>query len=134
LDPGFLPAALWNRAYRDAVAASSGANLALALERSDGLVSVYRTAVLPHCAGNVGLNYRYVERLLKFLLWQKGGYRVTAGGDPEIASYGAGTPGALARSSANNDSPEASPWVSRAAHARAEFADLRAARYYGASH
>ena len=87
LDPGFLPAALWNRAYRDAVAASSGANLALALERSDGLVSVYRTAVLPHCGGNVGLNHRYVERLLKFLLWQKGGYRVTAGGDPEIASY-----------------------------------------------
>jgi hypothetical protein len=51
------------------------------LERSDGSVSVFRTAVLPHEGDNVAVNHRYVERLLKFLLWQKGGYRVTIAGD-----------------------------------------------------
>ncbi len=28
---------------------------------------------------------RYLERLLKFLLWQKGGYRITIAGNPELA-------------------------------------------------
>jgi predicted NBD/HSP70 family sugar kinase len=85
LDPEFLPASLWNRAYR--AAAGRTPNLAISLERSDGSVSVFRTAVLPHEGPNVAVNHRYVERLLKFLLWQKGGYRVTVGGDPRIADY-----------------------------------------------
>jgi len=84
LDPAFVPASLWNRAYRAAVRESSGHPLALALERSDGSISVYRTAALDD--GGV-LNHRYSERLLKFLLWQKGGYRVTVAGDPHIAAH-----------------------------------------------
>ena len=86
LDPDFAPASLWNRAYRQAVnAAGGGAPLALALERSDGSVSVFRTAVLPHEGANAALNVRYAERLLKYLLWQKGGYRVTVAGNPALA-------------------------------------------------
>jgi len=88
LDPQFVPAALWNREYRAAVRASGGGRpLALSLERSDGSVSSFHTAILPHEGANVGLNQRYAERLLKFLLWQKGGYRVTVGGEPAIAEY-----------------------------------------------
>src|ERR1039458_2969442 len=88
LDSDFTPASLWNRAYRARVKESGGGrNLAIALERSDGSVSVFRTAILPHDGANVEINRRYVERLLKFLLWQKGGYRVTIGGDARIADY-----------------------------------------------
>ena len=87
LDPEFVPAALWNRAYRARVKETGGRNLAIALERSDGSVSVFRTAVLPHEGKNVAINNRYVERLLKFLLWQKGGYRVSIGGDARIADH-----------------------------------------------
>jgi predicted NBD/HSP70 family sugar kinase len=88
LDSEFVPASLWNRAYRARVKESGGGrNLAIALERSDGSVSVFRTVVLPHEGKNVAVNHRYVERLLKFLLWQKGGYRVTVGGDARIADY-----------------------------------------------
>jgi predicted NBD/HSP70 family sugar kinase len=88
LDPEFVPASLWNRAYRCQVQnAGGGRPFALALERSDGSVSVFRTAILPHEGANVAVNRRYVERLLKFLLWQKGGYRVTVGGEPRIADY-----------------------------------------------
>src|SRR6266852_2382525 len=83
LDPEFLPAVIWNREYRS----GAGERLAIALERSDGSVSVCRTAIMPHEGKNVARNCRYVERLLKFLLWQKGGYRVTIGGDPRIADY-----------------------------------------------
>jgi predicted NBD/HSP70 family sugar kinase len=88
LDPSFMPASLWNRAFAAAVRdAGGGEPFALALERSDGSVSVFRTRVLPHDGTNAGLNLRYAERLLKFLLWQKGGYRVTVGGDARIAGH-----------------------------------------------
>jgi len=86
LDPDFLPASLWNRCFRARVEEDGKANpLGIALERADGSISVFRTAVLPHEGPNVAPNERYVERLLKFLLWQKGGYRVWIGGDPRIA-------------------------------------------------
>jgi len=87
LDPEFVPASLWNRAYHVAVKATGGRDLAVALERSDGSVSVFRTAILPQQGSNVALNNRYVERLLKFLLWQKGGYRVTIAGEAGVVDY-----------------------------------------------
>ena len=87
LDPDFVPAVLWNRNYAAKVATTPGSKpLAISLERGDGTVSVYRTTVLPHTAGNSALNIRYVERLLKFLLWQRGGYKVLIAGEPEIAA------------------------------------------------
>jgi predicted NBD/HSP70 family sugar kinase len=88
LDPGFVPAALWNRAFQAAVKASGKASpLAIALERADGSVSVCRTAVLPHEGAGAAVNERYVERLLKFLLWQKGGYKITIAGDARISEF-----------------------------------------------
>lgn len=88
LDPDFVPAVLWNRGYLARVREVGRAqNLAIAVERGDGSVSGYRTLILPHEGANVPVNERYVERILKFLLWQKGGYRVTIGGDPHIAGY-----------------------------------------------
>jgi predicted NBD/HSP70 family sugar kinase len=88
LDPEFVPASLWNRAFHAAVNASGGGEpLALALERERGSVSVFRTSVLPHQGANVAINHRYAERLLKFLLWQKGGFRVTVDGPSGVADY-----------------------------------------------
>jgi predicted NBD/HSP70 family sugar kinase len=97
LDPGFLPASLWNRAYRTLVKDSAGGGraLAIALERGDGSVSVFRTAILPHEGANREINHRYLERLLKFLLWQKGGWRVTISG--ERAGERAGEPASQER-------------------------------------
>ena len=87
LDPGFLPAASWNRAYRTKVRESGGDPLIIALERGQGAVSAYETAILPHTGAFVSVNNRYVERALKFLLWQKGGRRITVAGNPAIAEY-----------------------------------------------
>ena len=86
LDPGFMPAALWNRAYRARCAADPGAHpLAIALERTDGTISRYDIVVLPHTGDALALNRRYVERLVKFLLWTRGGWRMVVGGDAAIA-------------------------------------------------
>jgi predicted NBD/HSP70 family sugar kinase len=88
LDPGFVPASLWNRAYHAKVRESGGgAKVKVALERGDGSVSVFGTAVLPHVGANVAVNQRYVERLAKFLLWQKGGFRIAIAGEAALAGY-----------------------------------------------
>ncbi len=87
LDPGFLPASLWNRAYRALVAADRGARpFALALEGPDGTTSLHQSRVLAADHSAAPLNIRYAERLLKFLLWQKGGCHVLVAGAGEIAA------------------------------------------------
>lgn len=94
LDKEFCPAALWNRAFRDLVArAGRAVPVSVALVRKDDTVSVFRTAVLPHEEDYAELNERYVERLIKFLLWQKGGHRIWLSGDPRIADFIAGVYG-----------------------------------------
>lgn len=84
LDPGFMPAVLWNRAYCRQVRESAGSReVVLALVRPDGTCSVFRTRILPLEAENVEQTRRYLERILKFLLWQRGGSSVLISGcDP----------------------------------------------------
>jgi len=86
LDPEFIPAVLWNRAYQAKVADASDTKvIKIALSRRDGFVTVWSGAVLLHEGENIELNRKYIERMLKFLLWQKGGSRILVEGAPEIA-------------------------------------------------
>lgn len=88
LDPEFLPASLWNRAYRKLVAETARAeDVVLTLERQDGSRSEYATRILPHEGEAIGLNHTYLERLVKFLLWQRGGYRLYVAGNAALAAY-----------------------------------------------
>jgi len=87
LDSRFVPAVLWNRAYRERVARdAAGQDLLLALTRPDGTVFRHAVRVLPDGEANRPLNLRYVERLLKFLLWMKGGSRVLVAGSDTLAA------------------------------------------------
>ena len=91
LDPGFLPASLWTRKLKEKVSSCSGSEkIAISLERNDGTVSVQGAEILPHSAENAADNIKFVERLLKFLLWMKGGWKVGIYGNPRIASEIAG--------------------------------------------
>jgi len=88
LDDGFRPAALANRAFRRAVADSGqGVKLVIGLQRPDGTTSVYETQVFADGHPMVGLNLPYTERLVKLLLWQKGGFRVTIGGPEAVGRH-----------------------------------------------
>ena len=88
LDNSFCPAALANREFREAVRESGqGIPLAIGLERGDGTTSLYETEVFASDHPMAELNLAYAERLVKFLLWQKGGYKVTIGGPKEIGEY-----------------------------------------------
>lgn len=86
VDPHFLPAVLWNRAYAAAVRATrGGVALGLALTRQDGTVFRHKARILPPVAAHAALNRRYLERLVKFLLWQKGGSRILVSGCAPMA-------------------------------------------------
>lgn len=87
LDRGFLPAALFSRKYRHLASASSGVPLRLAVERGDGSISTYATSVIPPKVGHVDATQLYVERMVKTLLWQRGGWKVYVGGPAEIGNY-----------------------------------------------
>lgn len=88
LDPGFRPAVLANRAFRAEVAASGvGTPLVLGLERNDGETSRYETVVFPEGHPRAEANLMYVERLVKLLLWQRGGWKVYVGGPRSIGEY-----------------------------------------------
>ena len=87
LDPEFLPAALWDRAYAALVAADLGARpLAIVLVRRDGSVFRHDFRVLSASHPAAALTLTYAERLLKFLLWTKGGPQVLVAGADEIAA------------------------------------------------
>ena len=86
LDPEFVPAVLWNRAYSAEVAkCTAKQDIVIALRRSNGTVSTLKTTVFPHEGEYVSSNVKYVERLVKFLLWMKGGYEVTIAGCDALA-------------------------------------------------
>ena len=71
LDPDFQPAVLWNRDYLASV--NHGVPLVLALEGAGGRISRYETIVRKLVDGET---LRYAERLVKFLLWSRGGWRL----------------------------------------------------------
>ena len=84
LDPDFLPAALWVRTYEKLVREDSNAReVEIVLERDAIDFSIYRTRILSAEHPAAELNFRHLERLLKLLLWQRGGWHVLIYGADE---------------------------------------------------
>ncbi len=85
LDSGFQPAIRFNREYVRSVRASGkGVPLVLGLERECGLLSRFETLVSPVSDAATVL---YVERLVKFLLWARGGWKLHVGGPAAIGEF-----------------------------------------------
>ena len=80
LDPEYIPFGVWANAYlKDAKQP-----IAIAVERTGGHITVRNTFIhgTPEMAD---ADYRYVERIVKFLLWSVGGFKVYICGCTEIA-------------------------------------------------
>ncbi len=80
LDGGFVPLAKFFSAYQK----GTEKPLAIAVERSGGQIGVYRTKIhaVPEMAD---ADAYYVDRLVKFLLWSWGGFKVYICGDETVA-------------------------------------------------
>ena len=80
LDPEFIPFGVWCSAY----AKKANYPIAVAVERQDGQISVRKTCIC-NTLEMADADYRYVERLVKFLLWSIGGFKVYVCGCEAIA-------------------------------------------------
>ena len=85
LDPGFMPMSVVYRDFEAAVKAEGGEKLTIGLERNDGLTSVFTIEVFKDGTGHDEENHEFVERLVKTLLWARGGYKVIIAGSAVIA-------------------------------------------------
>lgn len=79
LDPGFMPLSVL---FRDAKNGPSK-EIVIALERNRGLISVFKTNVPD---GSFEERFALCERLVKTLLWLKGGFKIYFAGDDEVGN------------------------------------------------
>ncbi|WP_367924412.1 ROK family protein [uncultured Ruthenibacterium sp.] len=80
LDQGFVPLGLFFKEYSK----NAQKPLCIAVERSGGQVGVYETRIYGTPEMKKADDY-YVDRLVKFLLWSWGGFKVSICGDDEVA-------------------------------------------------
>ena len=80
LDRAFIPFGVWREAYLKEAAIP----IAIAVERNDGKITVWRTRI-HGTEAFARADCRYVERMVKFLLWSVGGFRIYLCGCHEIA-------------------------------------------------
>lgn len=85
LDENFRPAALAHRAFQD-VTRRFGSTLQLALERGHGEISHFEMGLFPEGHPRAAENFSFVERTLKFLLWQRGAHTVWISGNDSLTT------------------------------------------------
>ncbi len=77
LDLDFRPSVLATAAFRAAARAAGQARpVRLALEQADGSVSHFNTELFAEGTPGAAGNFACLERLVKFLLWSRGGWRI----------------------------------------------------------
>ncbi|OQB24876.1 MAG: hypothetical protein BWY11_00802 [Firmicutes bacterium ADurb.Bin182] len=80
LDPDFIPFGAWMDEYEKRACKP----FAVAVEAADGRIVVHRSSIIGG-KEHAEADYVYMDRLVKFLLWSAGGFRVYLCGAPENA-------------------------------------------------
>ena len=80
LEPEFMPMVKVINDFKEAVKKSESQEIAVCVERNNGLMAVYKLDVYKENTGHDEENYGIVERIIKTLLWAKGGYKVYVAG------------------------------------------------------
>ena len=86
LDEGFMPMAVVYRNFEEAVKSAPSQKLVIGLERNNGLVSTFPLTVFKDGTGHDEENHSFVERIVKTLLWTRGGYKIIIAGSDTIAN------------------------------------------------
>ncbi len=83
LDPNFRPAVLANRAFLASL--GEGLPVAFGVEQADGSLFHFSTRIAREDHPAAPGNFRYLERLAKFLLWSRGGFKIHFQGPEPLA-------------------------------------------------
>ena len=84
LDPEFMPMAKVINDFKAEVNKAEKEKLVISIERNGGLTSVYGMDIFKENTGHDEENYDVAERIIKTLLWAKGGYKVYVAGSKYI--------------------------------------------------
>ena len=84
LDKGFQPLVLVFNDFVKRVKEANGEKLVIGIERNNGFVSAFEMTVFADGTGHDEENLRMVERIVKTLLWVKGGYKIIIAGSKKI--------------------------------------------------
>ena len=84
LEPEFMPMVKVINDFKDAVNKAESEKIIIGVERNNGLIAIYKLDVFKENTGHDEENYQVVERIIKTLLWAKGGYKVYIAGSKYI--------------------------------------------------
>ncbi|MDO4618329.1 MAG: ROK family protein [Clostridia bacterium] len=84
LEPNFMPMVKVISDYNEAVSKAENQEIVIAVERNGGLTAVYKMNIFKEGSGHDEENYGIAERIIKTLLWTKGGYKVYIAGSKYI--------------------------------------------------
>ncbi len=84
LEPEFMPMAKVINDYKEAVAKADSQKLVISVERNAGLIAVYTLDIFKDGTGHDEENYQIAERIIKTLLWAKGGFKVYIAGSEYV--------------------------------------------------
>jgi predicted NBD/HSP70 family sugar kinase len=86
LDPEFRPSVLTCRAFQEQVLTTDRpVSVRFALEQTDGSVFHFSTKIFAESKAGARGNFTFLERLIKTLLWSRGGFRIYFDGPPALA-------------------------------------------------
>ena len=83
LDKQFQPMSLVVREMREATK-EDGQDIVIGIVRNNGYVSAYKTRIYKDGVGKDDVNFRFIERMVKALLWVRGGYKIIIAGSPVV--------------------------------------------------
>ena len=84
LEPEFMPMVKVINDYKAAVAKADSQKVVICVERNGGLMAVYNLDTFKENTGHDEENYAIAERIIKTLLWAKGGFKVYIAGSKYI--------------------------------------------------
>ena len=83
LDPLFEPLSVVCREMREATK-DNGQDIIIAIERNKGYTTTYKTRIFCDGIGKDEENFRFIERIVKSILWVAGGYKVIIAGSKVV--------------------------------------------------
>lgn len=84
LEPEFMPMVKALKDYTEAVEKTDSQEIIISVERNGGLIARYKLSIYKENTGHDEENYEIAERIIKTLLWVKGGYKVYIAGSKYI--------------------------------------------------
>ena len=83
LDPSFEPLSVVCRNMREATK-DDGQDIIIAIERNRGYTTTYKTRIFRDGIGMDEENFRFIERIVKSILWVAGGYKIIIAGSETV--------------------------------------------------